>query len=469
MKHTSKKPLLIVLGCLLALLIAAFCLWFFWLRNVWGTAGASPVYVESVANIAGLNSGSVPRFSGVVEPQATYDIKKDDSKTVAEIYVTEGDQVTAGDALFRYDSTEMQMQLDQAKLDLESISNTITTLKNQKSDLEKEKKNASKDEQYSYTVQIQAVELQIKTEEYNSDVKQQEIDRLNESLANTEVYSEVEGTIKEINETPATDSSGQQKPFISILSSAEFRVKGTISELNIGSLYQGQAVTIYSRVDNSLQWSGVIDTIETEPTQDNNNNMMYYGGGDSGQQSSKYNFYVTLSNRDGLILGQHVYIQPDLGMDAMPEGLWLPAFYIAHDDAGSYVWAQSENNTLEKRAVILGEYDSGNDRYEIEGGITEEDYIAYPQEDLKEGTPTTSDITKVPAEDPSMDGSTGDGMTDSGTVDGGMVDEGFGVMPEAAPEEDTGAVVETEEVDPEDGESMSSDSLDGSPMEGLAR
>ena len=318
-------------------------------------------------------------------------------------------------------------------------------------------------------MQIQAVELQIKTEEYNSDVKQQEIDRLNESLANTEVYSEVEGTIKEINETPATDSSGQQKPFISILSSAEFRVKGTISELNIGSLYQGQAVTIYSRVDNSLQWSGVIDTIETEPTQDNNNNMMYYGGGDSGQQSSKYNFYVTLSNRDGLILGQHVYIQPDLGMDAMPEGLWLPAFYIAHDDAGSYVWAQSENNTLEKRAVILGEYDSGNDRYEIEGGITEEDYIAYPQEDLKEGTPTTSDITKVPAEDPSMDGSTGDGMTDSGTVDGGMVDEGFGVMPEVAPEEDTGAVVETEEVDPEDGESMSSDSLDGSPMEGLAR
>lgn len=462
MKHTSKKPLWIVLGCLLALAAAAFCLWFFWLRNLWGAGSASPVYVESVANIAGLNTGSVPRFSGVVEPQATYDIQKDESKTVAEIYVTVGDQVTVGDALFRYDTAEMQMQLDQAKLDLESISNRITTLKNQKSDLEDEKKNASKDEQYSYTVQIQSVELQIKTEEYNSDVKQQEIDRLNDSLANAEVYSEVEGTVKEINETPSTDASGQQKAFISILSSADFRVKGTVSELNVSSLYQGQAVTIFSRVDEAAQWTGVIDAIETEPAQNNNNNNYYYGG-DTGQQSSKYNFYVTLSSREGLILGQHVYIQPDLGTNAAPEGLWLPAFYIAHDENGSYVWAQSEKNTLEKRSVILGEYDSGNDRYEIQGGLTEEDYIAYPQEELQEGNPTTSDITQVPVEEPSQDG----GM-ENGTMDDGMVDGDYGVMPEAAPDGGTGAMAQTQE-DPEDGESVSDDSLDGSPMEDLAR
>ena len=176
MKHTSKKPLWIALACVLVVAAAAFCLWFFWLRNLWGAASASPVYVESVADITGINTGDTPRFSGVVEPQATYEIKKDDTKTVAEIYVSEGDQVTPGDALFRYDTEEMQMSLDQAELDLESISNTITTLENQKDDLEKEKKQASKDEQYSYTVQIQAVELQIKTEEYNAETKEQEID-----------------------------------------------------------------------------------------------------------------------------------------------------------------------------------------------------------------------------------------------------------------------------------------------------
>ena len=458
MKHTSKKPLWIALACVLFLAAAAACLWFFWLRNVWGASSAAPVYVQSVADIAGLNTGAIPRYSGVVEPQQTYEIQKDDTKTVAEIYVSEGDQVTPGDALFRYDTQEIQMNLDQAKLDLENISNRITTLKNQKDDLEDEKKNASKDEQYNYTVQIQSVELQIKTEEYNSQVKQQDIDKLEDSLQNAEIYSEVEGVVKEINETPATNATGQQKAFISILSSGEFRIKGTVSELNISSLYQGQEVTVHSRVDDSQVWQGVIDTIETEPTTDNTNGGVIYYGTDSGQQSSKYNFYVTLSSRDGLILGQHVYIQPDLGMDAVPEGLWLPAFYIVRDENGSYVWAQNENNALEKRSVILGEYDTDDDRYQIESGLTEEDYIATPEEDLKEGNPTTSDITQVPAEDPAADGSADGGML----LDDGAVDPGMEAVPEVGTEE--GAVSDGEEY-VEDGAAE----LEGSPMEGLAR
>ena len=130
--------------------------------------------------------------------------------------------------------------------------------------------------------------------------------------------------VKEINETPATDATGQQKAFISILSSGEFRIKGTVSELNISSLYQGQEVTVHSRVDDSQVWQGVIDTIETEPTTDNTNGGVVYYGTDSGQQSSKYNFYVTLSSRDGLILGQHVYIQPTWAWTPCRRGFGCP-------------------------------------------------------------------------------------------------------------------------------------------------
>ena len=470
MKHKTKKPLWIALACVLVLAVAAFCLWFFWLRNVWGAAGADPVYVENVGEIAGLNTGSAPRFSGVVEPQDTYEVQKDDSKTVAEIYVAEGDLVNVGDPLFRYDTEQMDMDLQQAQLDLESIANRITTLENQKEDLEDEKKQASKDEQYSYTVQIQAVELQIRTEEYNSDMKQNEITQLESSLQNAEVYSEVAGTVKEVNETPATDATGQQKPFLSILSGEGFRVKGTVSELNVGSLYQGQAVTVHSRVDEALVWSGVIDTIETEPTTDTNANIYY--GANSGQQSSKYNFYVTLNSLDGLILGQHVYIQPDLGLD-LPAGLWLPAFYIAHDEEGSYVWAQGEDGSLEKRTVLLGEYDSSNDRYAISEGVTEEDFIAAPQEDLQEGMPTTTS-SNLASED---SGTVPGGEDMDGTVDGTTdqpVDPGMGVLPEVdagtaevLPEE--GGETEGTEDYADDGEGAASDSLEGSPMEGLAR
>ncbi len=52
--------------------------------------------------------------------------------------------------------------------------------------------------------------------------------------------------------------------------------------------------------------------------------------------------------------------------------------------------------------MILGEYDSDNDRYQIESGLTEDDYIApCPPRAWTEGTPTTSNIADVPPEDPS--------------------------------------------------------------------
>lgn len=169
MKH-KKKPVIIVSICL-AVAIAAFCLWFFWLKDLVTLSGATPVYVNSVSTIVGLDTGTNPRYSGIVEPQKTYKINKDESKTVAEILIAEGDEVHVGDPLFRYDTEEMQLSLSQAELELEGIANQISTLKSQKSTLESEKKKASDDDQYSYTVQIQSVELQIKTAEYNSSVK----------------------------------------------------------------------------------------------------------------------------------------------------------------------------------------------------------------------------------------------------------------------------------------------------------
>ena len=438
MKHKSKKkPVVIVLVCLAVLAAAAACVWFLWLKDYLAASSAPPVYVNSVASITGMDMGTNPRYAGVVEPQQTYDVTKDESKTVAEVLVAEGDQVQPGTPLFRYDTEEMQLTLEQAELDLEGISNQISTLKNQLSDLEKEKKKASKDEQYSYTVQIQSVELQIKNEEYNSTVKKSEIDKLKSSLENAEVYSEVEGVVKEVNVNGGTDITGQPLPFISILSSGEYRVKGTISELNLGSLYQGQAVIVHSRVDESQTWTGLVDTIEMEPTDDRNNNM-YYMSGDTGQRSSRYNFYVTLDSLEGLILGQHVYIEPDLGPAAQREGLWLPAAYIDHDEVGSFVWAADENDRLEIRSLTLGDYDAENDMYQITSGLTAQDRIAYPSEELVEGGPVTSDesLAAGPVQDPAFpeDGTAVDdgmlygeeGMDGSAYLEDGTYDDTYG-------------------------------------------
>ncbi len=385
----KRKPVLIAVSIIAGLLIIACCVWFFWGKSALEAANSDPVYVNSVAAIAGLDTGRNPRYSGVVEPQTIYKVNKDETKTVAEILVSEGEPVQVGTPLFRYDTEDMRLSLSEAQLDLERTSNLISALKNQKSTLEAERKKASKDDQYSYTVRIQSVELQIKTEEYNSSVKKGEIDKLKQSIENAEVLSEAEGVIQEINTTPKTDPNGQAAAFISILSSGEYKIKGTVSELNYRNLSEGQAVIVYSRADPAASWPGTVESIGTEPAEQDNNN--YYYGGDSGAKSSKYDFYVTLENPEGLILGQHVYIEPDLGEGGKKEGIWLPAFYVAHDNAGSYVWARNEKDKLEKRTVTLGEYDTENDLYEIKSGLSQRDAIAYPEEGLMEGMPTTQE------------------------------------------------------------------------------
>lgn len=402
----KKKPILIAVIVVAALGILAACIWFFWLRDYLTAKNAAPAYVNSVAVIAGMDSGNNPRYSGIVEPQSTFKVNKDESKTVAEVLVSVGDEVHIGDPLFRYDTEEMQLALEQAELEQEGIANQISTLRAQKKTLESEKKKASKDDQYSYTVQIQSVELQIRTEEYNSSVKKSEVEKLKNSLENAEVLSEAEGVIKEINLTPKTDSTGQPLPFISILSSGEFRVKGTISELNLSSLSEGQAVVVHSRVNAEQTWKGTVETIDLEPAENQNGSMSYvYGYGmDSGQKSSQYNFYVVLENLEGLILGQHVYIEPDLGETTDRSGLWLPASYVDHDDAGSFVWAKSDKDRLEKRAVLLGEYDDSRDLYEIINGVTTTDYIAYPSDTLQEGAKTIVDASVQPVMDGAGEG-----------------------------------------------------------------
>lgn len=418
----KKKPLILVLSCLAVLAVFTVCFWSFWLKDYLAAQNATPAYVNSVASITGMSTGAVPRYAGIVEPQKITKVNKDESKTVAQVLVAEGDEVHIGDPLFAYDTDEMQLSLKQAELELEGIANQISTLQSQKATLEAEKKKACNDEQRSYTVQIQSVELQIKNEEYNSSVKKGEIDKLNNSLQNAQVLSEVEGIIKEINLTPKTDASGQPAPFISILSSGEFRIKGTVSELNIGSLYEGQMVLVHSRVDEGQVWAGTVESIDREPAQDQNNNMMYYSGMDSGQQSSKYDFYVLLNSLDGLLLGQHVYIEPDTGDSAVKTGLWLPASYVAHDDIGSFVWARNDKERLERRMVVLGEYDSENDMYEIVSGLSTLDYIAYPSDNLVVGGATTMDASQQ------MEGGE-PALPDTG-LDGGMIDTDMGVIPE---------------------------------------
>lgn len=183
---------------------------------------------------------------------------------------------------------------------------------------------------------------------------------------------------------------------VTILQTGEYRIKGSIDEQNVWMLSEGQEVVIRSRVDSTKTWSGTIGKIDTESPQQGNDND-YYSTSSAGdtQSASKYPFYVDLDSVDGLILGQHVYIELDQGQEEVKEGLWLYGSYIVQDEDTPYVWAANEKNRLEKHYIELGEYDADMDEYEIVSGLAEDDYIAWPMAGLYEGVTTVTDEAEV--------------------------------------------------------------------------
>lgn len=152
-------------------------------------------------------------------------------------------------------------------------------------------------------------------------------------------------------------------------------------------------------MDEELTWTGTITKVDTENTI-TNNNYYYSDSGDETTTSSKYPFYVALDSMEGLILGQHVYIELDMGQQPTKEGVWLYSYYLVMDDGDPYVWMANGKDRLEKRVVELGEYDENTDQYEIKSGLTEEDLIAFPMPGLYEGVTTVTNAEEVDYDSP---------------------------------------------------------------------
>ena len=353
------------------------------------------VYVEKVSRIMNQYTGVSNRYNGVVETQDSYEVNVDSSRTISEIKVEAGDEVEEGQTLVTYDTSDLTMKIEQAKLELEGIQNEIDNYNKQIDTLTKEMEKVEESERYDYTTQIQNIQNSIAQKQFDMESKKLEISKEQKQVSSSSVVSKVAGVVKEINEK-GVDSNGNSAPFMTILQTGEYRIKGSIDEQNVWMLSEGQEVVIRSRVDSTKTWSGTIGKIDTESPQQGNDNG-YYSTSSAGdtQSASKYPFYVDLDSVDGLILGQHVYIELDQGQEEVKEGLWLYGSYIVQDEDTPYVWAANEKNRLEKHYIELGEYDADMDEYEIVSGLAEDDYISWPMAGLYEGVTTVTDEAEV--------------------------------------------------------------------------
>lgn len=344
-----------------------------------GSGSAVPVQRADQLTLAGQ---AEERYAGMVVNEDVVEIARDSSKKVAELYVEVGQTVKTGDKLFSYDLDEVALALEKTQLEVEKMKNEQVTYTEQLEKLEKQlKRTYNESTKTRLTLEINTLKTTMMENEYNLKAKDKEIASLQEMLQNIDIIAPVDGTVRKV------DEQGQTGSYITIQQAGAYRVQGAINEMGMANgLMIGSRVKVYSRVSDAT-WMGTVISIDLEDTSQNNNNYGYMIGGgvmDSMTTSSNYVFYVELDSVDGLLLGQHVYMEVFAEQPEMP-GLWIPESFImdmtmneeTFETTGT-VWADNGNGRLEQRSVTLGMYDYMTGCYEILSGIVETDFLADP-------------------------------------------------------------------------------------------
>lgn len=349
------------------------------------------VFVQKVSDLSQMG-GLAPsdKFSGIVVSESVTEIQRDSDKVVENLYVREGDDVTEGQKLFSYDTEQLQLTLEKQKLELEQLTSSIENYGLQIAQLEKDRDRAYSADKLKYTLQIQTNQIDLKEAELKLKTKQSEIQKSEHLLANALVTSPVTGRITSISEE-GTDQYGNPKAYISIQQTGSYRVKGQINEMQRGAIMEGDRVRMESRLNPEEVWMGTVTLVDYEnPIQGNNNGYIISSDSDEMSASSRYPFYVELDSMEGLILGQHLYLSVAGEQSSSLEGVTLSGAFLCYDEDGScFVWADDGQGKLEKRGVELGNYDPMADAYEILSGLSDSDYVAFPDEEVcLQGAPT---------------------------------------------------------------------------------
>ena len=119
-----------------------------------------------------------------------------------------GDEVEEGQTLVTYDTSELEMQVKQAKLELEGIQNEIDSSNKKIATLTDElNKTTDEDDKFSLTTDIQSEENSIEENKLDLESKNLEISKYEDQIDASSVVSKKSGVVKEINEN-GTDSNG---------------------------------------------------------------------------------------------------------------------------------------------------------------------------------------------------------------------------------------------------------------------
>ncbi len=328
------------------------------------------VSVQSVAVITGYAKEEAlrDRYLGILSQEDAVVVYLDDGREKGGFLVAAGDHVNTGTVLAVYDNSGLLLEKEQLELDMEQMELTLDNLYLQIRTLKNDREQASGSDREGYNLQILNIQSQAEQSEYDLKLKERELETLEKKLEEDQIVSPCEGIVTEIDENAGS---------ISILAEGAYELSFTVSEEELERFQTGMTLYITDR-DGKNSCEGTVSRIEAGNPQT----------GD-GEKKTRYPVCAVLEYAEGFLNGQHVYaeIAGEEEQETENAFLLLPEGYIEEEEEKPWVWAVGENGTLQKRQITLGAYNDRNHAYEVTGGLSMTDYLAWPAASLKEGMP----------------------------------------------------------------------------------
>lgn len=341
---------------------------------------------------------------GVVKSGMEQKIYLMSSQKIEEIKVSNGQHVKAGDVILVYDTTSQELALELMRADVEIARAAVVVAEKQ---LEKLKNITPTEElpvpsepadtatnsdaptatdapkqdmeepnsEDVYTKEeldraIKEKEAEIRTLTIAYQLVQIDLQIMEQQNSNGEVIANFDGVVKSvIDEEEALLNS---QPMIVISGEKGYTVEADIEELSLGNVAIGGVVDMYC-YDNGMSYTGQITDISDTP-------LYSYGS------ESYYRMTISIDNADELVSGMGMDVT--LPSDTTDDGaFYLQLAYVAKED-GRYYVLKEKDGVLEKVYVKTGKILWG-DNIKIYGGVTMDDYIAFPySKDAVEGAGT---------------------------------------------------------------------------------
>lgn len=297
--------------------------------------------------------------------------------TINKLHVNEGDKIKKGDLLVTYENKQLSLEKEQLELEIQENYLRINQVERQLEIYYKKQKELKK-EKLSLLDKLQSQEeldqLQLTKRLENIALKRNLISKetIETDLSELTVSSNMDGQVISLNYNESS-SLNPNKPLIHIVDTANYNIKGLISEYEVLKVQKGQLVTINSEVVKDKTWIGTVTDIGLMPEEIS----------ESSGQNGMVHYLVTVSINNRNIEakpGFNFIMYIETSKDTVDS---LPLEAVKHDESIYFVFIVQDNKAV-KKTVQIGK--SNQEFIEIIDGIEKDvPIIVNPPNELQHG------------------------------------------------------------------------------------